>query len=130
MIKIDVDYTSLYSKLIQKRDQAPNKLSEVVNESGFNAQELLMYAAPIRTGNLRGSHRVENKGLLERIIFPDTAIAPYALYVIMGHRTKKFTKTSGQQKWVKANNYPARTMPIIKQVVNENLQEFTDWLNE
>jgi hypothetical protein len=141
-MEIAIEYQAVYNKLIQKKDEAPNKLSEVINESALNAQELLMIAAPVDKGNLRASHRIENMGLLGRAIFPDTHIAYYAWYVILGHRTRSSKSSNyngnhisarlgrGNQGWVKANDYPARTFPVIQQVVKENVQHFMDWLSE
>lgn len=130
MLEITVEYEALASKLEKKKAEAPNKLADTINESGLNAQELLMIASPVDKGNLRASHHVENKGLLERVIFPDEGVAPYAWYVILGHRTRRFTKSHGQQKWVPGNDYPKRAYPLIRKVVEENLNEFITWLSE
>lgn len=143
MIEIDVEYEALYSKLVQKRDEAPNRLANVVNNSALDGQGIVMSNAPIKKGNLRAATRVENRGLLERVIFPDQGVAPYALWVITGsdphvikgnpwlswpgakHPVKKVNHPGN-----KPNDYMKRSIPAIKSKIESNLEEFKQWLAE
>jgi len=143
IIEVDADYQGLLSKLIEKRDEAPNKLAEVVNESAFEGQAIVIGNAPIKEGTLRGSHRVESRGLLERIIFPDQGVAPHALFVILGTKPhtikgKPYLSWKGAKHPVKKVNHPGtkpndymkKSIPAIKTRIESNLQTFTDWLKQ
>lgn len=143
MFEIEVDYRALVSKLEKKKNETPNKLAETLNQSGMDAQGILMINSPIREGTLRGSHRVESRGLLERVIFPDQGIAPHALFVVLGtkphiitgnpylywkgadHPVKKVNHPG-----TKANDYIKKSVPAIKLKVENNLQDFVNWLNQ
>lgn len=155
MIEIEADYTSLYNKLIQKRDQSPDILALVVNESGMAGHGIVVSKAPIDEGTLRGSHRVESRGLLERVIFPDQGVAPHALFVILGTKPhiimgKPYLSFKGKNGRVllgrklknatkpgivhhpgtKPNDYMKKSIPAIKSEIESNLEEFKNWLME
>lgn len=83
-IEIEVQDEALLAALQTKSDQMPDKLNDLINEAGFIVQRHAVEEAPRRTGNLKGSIRVEENGPLSRIVYPDQGVAPYALYVILG----------------------------------------------
>ncbi len=143
MFKIDTEYQAVYSRLARKRDEAPSKLSKALNESALAGQGVLMTNAPIKEGTLRGSHRIENRGWLERVIFPDTGVAPHALFVIRGTKPhdingNKYLYWKGAKHPVrkvrhpgtKPNDYIKKSIPTIRSLVENNIQQFMDWLKE
>ena len=129
-IELEFEGNALLDQFQRKFDEVPDKLAEVINNSAEDGQGILMGNAPRDIGTLAGSHKIENRGLLERVIFPDEGIAPYALYVVLGHRTRLFRKSHGQQRWVPPNNYIKDSMPEIKSKVESNLEDFKRWLVE
>ena len=135
IINAEVDYEAFLYKFNAKADQIPSRLSGAINKSALDGQGIVKINAPVGVGtaspgNLRSATDVENRGLLERVIFPNIDKAYYALFVILGHLTRPFKKTHGQQRWVKGNDYFGKSMPQVRNVVEKNLKEFTDWLAE
>jgi hypothetical protein len=143
MVNIELKFEgrALLDKLQKKADEVPDKLSKVLNESAFNAQDILERNAPRDTGNLAGSHRVENRGLLERIIFPDEGVAPYALFVVLGTKPhviegNPYLYWPGADHSVKRVNHPGtKAQPYIKESIPEiqakirsNLDDFKQWV--
>ena len=157
MISLELKLEGNFIEHFQKKiDEIPDKLSEVVNESALAAQGILMSNAPRDIGNLAGSHRVESNGPLERVIFPDEGVAPYALFVVLGTKphdiyplgrasylgndigTRNALFWPGADHPVKKVNHPGTkaqpyiqdSIPEIRSKIESNLEDFKQWLME
>ena len=88
---------SLLNALQEKSQNIGNKLAILGDTISQDIRDLAVVEAPHKTGNLQSSIRIENNGPFSYIIAPDEGIAPYALYVILGHMTRPVTVDGGSQ---------------------------------
>lgn len=94
-IEASVASEDLLDALQQGINELPDKLNQAGGQIAFIKHGYAVDEAPFITHNLQGSLTWESNGLLSWIIFPDEGIAPYALYVILGHMTRPKTIDTG-----------------------------------
>lgn len=128
--------TSLLTALQEKGQNLSNKLSDLSEDIGNDAYAHAQEEVPTRTHNLQGSLRLESTGPFSYIIYPDQGVAPYALYVILGHMTRPVTVDGGSQgkmsyhgnvHFVEGNPFLDRASDDTESNVEDRLQQLEDW---
>ena len=130
----------LLTALQNKTDQIGDKLAILGNLIGEDAQNNVMNEAPVITHNLQNATRLESVGPFQWMVYPDEGVAPYALFVILGHMTRPRTvKTGGMmgnvsyggdQHFVQGNDYFQRGEDLTQSDIENELAEFEDWCND
>jgi hypothetical protein len=129
---------SLLSALQEKSDNFADKLAILGDTISQDITKLAVQEAPHRTGNLQGSIRPEQDGPFSYIISPDEGVAPYALYVILGHMTRPVTVDGGSQgkmsyhgfqHFVQGNDFLQRAEDQSQSIIDSDVNELEDWCN-
>lgn len=137
-IEVEIN-SSLLESLSNKVDELPDRFTQLVNESAFITQNKSVEEAPFITHNLETSIQIsEGDGLFSRIVYPDEGIAPYALFVILGHMTRPShvntpmgkMKYGGGQHFVPGNPFFDRAQPRAEAEIEQEIADFTEWLKE
>lgn len=63
---------------------------------------------PIRTGNLKASHMIDEPSPLERRLYPDESRAPYAEQVILGSGPHEIVPVNAQALYWPGADHPVR----------------------
>jgi hypothetical protein len=88
-----------------------------------------MDEAPYITHNLQNATSYESEGEFSWRIYPDEGVAPYALYVILGHLTRPailHPEKSKGQRWVEGNPYFERGLANAD--YESEIAQFESWI--
>ena len=133
-IEVEIPDT-LLTILNSKGGETPERLNFLGNEIAFRVQEHAVDEAPHLTGNLEASHRISQNGLFSWIVYPDEGVAPYALYVILGHLTRPShvstpmgkMRYGGGQHMVPGNPYLDRAVDASQGDIDAEIEKFEEW---
>ena len=130
---------ALLNALQNKSNELPDRLNQTGNDIGFIVQNNVMDEAPVITHNLQAATRLDSAGFLSWIVYPDEGVAPYALFVILGHMTRPRTiKTggmygdvtyTGNQHFVEGNPYLDRGLANAQSEIDDEIANFEAWCN-
>ena len=129
---------SLLNALHDKSQNIGNKLTVLGDTISQDIQKLAQEEAPKITGNLRASIKIDSEGPFSYIIYPDEGVAPYALYVILGHMTRPRTVDTGgmmgkvsyggNQHFVEGNDFLQRAEDGSQSIIDEDVNELEQWI--
>ena len=114
----------------QKRQTFESVIKSAVRTSGLQTEKQAKINCSVKTGNLRRSilsiEERKNKVYTARV-GPDIVVAPYALYVEMGHAQQpgRYVPAIGKRlvaSWVEGKWYMAKTAVQIRPKIISNLK--------
>lgn len=115
MISVNVKVSPNIRKVLT--NASPQRMKDLPSALESSARILQLAAkkeAPIITGTLRRSIRSEQAGKLEVAVGPDSKIAPYAVFVEFGHRTRGGSFVAPNPYMVRART---QSLPRILKII-------------
>lgn len=79
---------ALLKAIQSKKEGLPERFSQARDRIGSTLQQYSRNEAPFITHNLQRAIHIDNPDSTSVRVFPDDHTAPYALFVILGHKTR------------------------------------------
>jgi hypothetical protein len=125
-IEVEISSESLFTALQNKTNELPDRLNRMGASIILAMHGHAVDEAPYITHNLQASLTWEENGLLSWRLFPNEGVAPYALYVILGHNTRP----GKNQHWVEGNPFLDRASDLSEADIQSEIAELEEWLSD
>lgn len=126
-IEIKLDDHGLANAFNRKAKQTVSEFNKFTKDLVDIAHRWVQNEAPRRTGKLKASVQKQHSGTTG-YVFVSKSIAYYADWVIDGHRTRPFIKSSGAQRWVPGNPFVDKAAGAMNGDIERRVSTFEKWL--